>query len=143
MDKAGGAGLPYLLNALSSTNPTVVRYAIHHLSERGKAAEPAIPRFISLVDHTDKYVRAASALVLKNFPDAGGSCVPALRRALSDSAPEVRQNAAFALGELGGVAKPAIPDLLQHINDPNSYCALLSSNAVARIDPSTLPRRGL
>ena len=141
MDKTGKAGVPYLLEALSSANPIVIRCAILYISQRGKAAEPAIPRFISLMDHTDTDVRAASALALRNFPGAAGSCVPALRRALSNSTPEVRQNAAFALGELGAVARPAIPDLLQHMNDPNSYCALLSINAVAKIDPSMLPRR--
>jgi HEAT repeat protein len=141
MDKTGEAGLPYLLEALSSTNANVVSYTIHHLSERGKAAEPAIPRIIQLVDHPDKGVRIWAIAFMRNFPFAADSCVPALRRALSDSVPDVRRGAAFALGRFSSAGKPAVPELLRLLEDPDPYCALLGSNALARIDPSALPRK--
>lgn len=140
MHKTGEAGFPYLLKALSSTNPSVLVQAIHYLAERGKAGEPALPLFIQLMDHPDKWVRNRATLVLGGYPSAAGTNLSALRRALSDSAPDVRRSAASVLGRLGTVAKPAAPDLVRLLDDPDPYCALLASNALAKIDPSALPR---
>ena len=135
------ARLPYLLKALSSTNPTVIRYTIDYLYDRGNAAEPAIPRLIQLMDHPDEHVRARAIFVLRYFPSAAVSSVAALRRALSDSHTQVRRNAALALAGFSTVAKPAVPDLQKLLDDPDPSCALLASNALAKIDPSALPHR--
>jgi hypothetical protein len=141
MNRTQDAGLPYVLKAMSSKNPTVIRHTVEYLYHRGKAAGPAIPLLIQLMDHSDKDVRARAIFVLGYLPCAAGSTVPALRRALSDTDTQVRRNAALVLAKFWKDAKPAVPDLLRLLDDPDASCALLASNALANIDPSALPRR--
>ena len=80
----------------------------------------------------------SSAAAGRNLLSAAGASVPALRQALSKSDSRLRSNAAFILGKLGTVSKPAVPDLLRLLNEPDAYCAMIASNALARIDPSAL-----
>ncbi|HXT96887.1 MAG TPA: HEAT repeat domain-containing protein [Polyangia bacterium] len=54
-------------------------------------------------------VRAFSTRVLGKLKNA--ALAPLYRRLLSDKSPYVRQNAAWALGELGAAAAPALAEL--------------------------------
>ena len=61
--------------------------------------------------------------------------VPALTRALRDPNPSVRGNSASALGQIGGAAKPAVPELLRLLQDTNNYPRLRSMEMLLKIDP--------
>ncbi|MFF9344701.1 HEAT repeat domain-containing protein [Streptomyces sp. NPDC014773] len=70
---------------LDDARPDVVRGAIRVLSQARR--EPAVPRFVALLDHGQAVVRrAAEAAVLHAGPEA----VPALRRAASHARPDRR-----------------------------------------------------
>ena len=133
----GAAGLPYLLKALSSTNSKTVDQALFHLRDREKDGKFAM---IELMNHDNKQVRAIATLALMYRSSAVSSNMAALRRALSDPAPEVRRSALSVLRETSTDAKPAIPELMRLLNDPDPSCASLASNLVAKIDPAALHR---
>ena len=76
---------------------------------------------------------------LKLRPDL---TVPAWSNALSHPNWRVEYYAAGALGELGPLARPVVPDLLRLMTNSSGGVAREASNAVFRIDPSALPPRG-
>ncbi|MFE1272763.1 HEAT repeat domain-containing protein [Streptomyces sp. NPDC058758] len=70
---------------LDDVRPDVVRGAVRVLSQARR--EPAVPRFVALLDHGQAVVRrAAETAVLR----AGTAAVPALRRAASHARPDRR-----------------------------------------------------
>ena len=72
--------------------------------------------------------------------------VPALTRALSDSDPGVRGNAATSLGDFGSAAKSAVPEMLKLLRDTNSYVSGTvgdrSAEMLLKIDPEAAARAG-
>jgi HEAT repeat protein len=84
----------------------------------------------------DPEVRRNAALALGNMGDA--EVLPLLRKALAEEGLIDRQKAALTLKNLGPKAEPAIPDLIQALQDPdptlnvNAALALGSIGAAAR-----------
>ena len=65
----------------------------------------------------------------------GPRVVPLLREALKDKLVERRSGAAYALGLLGDTARPALPELLDALNDPDTDVRRQASYAIARVVP--------
>jgi HEAT repeat protein len=65
-----------------------------------------------------KESRKAAAVALGSFKASPGRTVTALTRALGDKEPEVRSDAAVALGKFVPDAAPALPDLIKNLVDP-------------------------
>ncbi len=79
--------------------------------------------------------RAGAARTLAEYgPDATPAVLVPLREALSD--PVARIHAASALGEMGAVARPALPDLLRGVDGPESIFRAVAVWAAVRIDPA-------
>jgi len=59
--------------------------------------------------------------------------VPALREALNDRSPNVRQSAAIALGNIGQLSRPAVPDLIEALKGKTIFAAY----GLGRIGPAS------
>ncbi|MCC6904345.1 MAG: HEAT repeat domain-containing protein [Anaerolineae bacterium] len=107
--------MPYDVNALTAQLQTVTtrnwksrQEAAYRLGRSGETAAVA-PLAQALATEKDIYVRMAAATALGKVGNA--QAVPALIAALTDPYYLVRQNAMWALGEIGAGAQAAIPAL--------------------------------
>ena len=69
----------------------------------------------------------------------GGRVVPLLRDALKGKLAERRSGAAYALGLLGEASRPALPELLDALNDADTDVRRQASFAIARVVPAGRP----
>lgn len=65
----------------------------------------------------------------------GAAALPLLVQTLKDADPRLRRGAGEALEYMGSAAKPAVPDLLKIIQDPELSVQLQAALALAAIDP--------
>jgi HEAT repeat protein len=102
----------------SSSDEDRPRYQVRARLPRPPSAA-AILR--AALDDPDARVRAAAADLLPVFDDLNDRTLPLLRDKLHDPDAAVRSAAALGLVQLGAAAKPAVPDLLQALDDPEMY----------------------
>jgi hypothetical protein len=80
----------------------------------------------------DERVRAFSTRVLGKLKDPARA--PLYERLLRDRSPYVRQNAAWALGELGAAATPAVAELQKaSVRDPATDVRAAARDALAKL----------
>ena len=101
------------------------------------APNPADAKVIaSLIDALkdgDPDVRQNLGVALAKF---GAAAVEPLHKALASDTPTRRAGAAYALGQLGPTAKPALPKLLDLLSDNELDVRRQASFAVGRILPN-------
>jgi HEAT repeat protein len=90
-------------------------YSHPQLEEMGRTA------LLRALRDPDPGVRATAASAFQFWNKQLDVIVAALTRALSDPNPSVRGNAATSLGNFGEAAKPAVPELLNLLQDTNTY----------------------
>ena len=78
-------------------------------------------------------------LVLRAQTQAEASRVPALIAALKDASPQVRENAAIALGQIGPAASVAIDSLMATFADEDICLRGVAAIALGRIGQATVP----
>jgi HEAT repeat protein len=97
----------------------------------GEQAKPAVPALIKLLADQDAMVQFNAARSLAGLGPAAGEALPALIAALQRrtgpawQATAVREAAALALGEIGAVAAPAIPQLAALSNIVSAELAII------------------
>lgn len=75
----------------------------------------------ALKDDADERVRRSAAYALGTFGPAGAGAAEFLLKALGDDKASVRQNAAWALGQIGeGAGEEAVSGLCGRLNDPDT-----------------------
>lgn len=85
----------------------------------GAEAKRVVPNLIELLQKDAASVRRHAALAIGGIgPAAGADAVPPLVKALADPVQPVRADAVTALGQLGEVAKSAVPDIEQALERP-------------------------
>ena len=77
--------------------------------------------------------RADSAHALSH---QGSAALPLLVQTLKDADPRLRRGAGEALEFMGSAARPAVPDLLRILQDPELSVQLQAALALAAVDPS-------
>jgi HEAT repeat protein len=105
----------------SEQSPTALAEAVAAM--KPVVVEPAesaaiISQLRSLTQHADPSVRSQSVLQLGQW-DKNGSAQDSLVNALSDSAPQVRQAAIFAIAQSGARSENVKTSLMDLINSPN------------------------
>ncbi len=103
-----------------NTSPSARQAAANALVEIGPAAKQAIPPLIKSAASTNSDVRAFALYTLGRMAFESESVDPVLIKALLDPDREVRYQAAFGLSSLafmGGNAKPAVPALIEALQD--------------------------
>lgn len=115
-------------------SPTVeqIRAARANAPQRSRTAlKPSLPVLTETVD----VPRAAAS----SLAQIGPAAIPALKTALTDADPEVRRQAARALGQMGPEAEPAVPELTQALSDKEATVRLAAAQALGRIGPAAAP----
>ena len=112
--------------------------AAQAFKELGAIAKPAIPELTRLLNDPDLSLESAFCLAF-----IGSDGIPPLIKALTSSHAQVRSCAAFALGCKPDIARPAVPELLKLLNDPDAYVRLRASGALMSIAPeAAAPKMG-
>ena len=142
----GARAVPGLIDALQTGDLQTQMLAAQGLRHIGQPAQPAVPALIELAigqGRSSIQIEAAGALPPIDLSAARKVMVNWLPK-LQDPDPQVRRDAAAALGALGPVAKPAVHSLLGIANDPNTIVRDRVVRALAAIAlPPDLVTRGL
>jgi HEAT repeat protein len=142
----GARAVPGLIDALQSGDLQTQMLAAQGLRHIGQPAQAAVPILIELAigqGSSSIQTEAAGALPPIDL-SAGRKVMVRWLPKLQDPDPQVRRDAAAALGALGPVAKPAVHSLLGIANDPNTIVRDRVVRALAAIAlPPELVARGL
>ena len=114
------AAVPGLVRALDDEEKTVAEAAAFALSEIGPSAAAALPALLRILDdpQADARMRRGAACAIGGLRAGDKDAVRSLRQALRDRDASVRQNAAWALGQLpAAVAREALPALQERLKD--------------------------
>jgi HEAT repeat protein len=104
---------------------------IRAIGSFGPDAAPACPQLIVALSDPSAALREASAAALAQVGQrASPDALAALSKALADTDPDVRDLAAVALGSMGPRAAPAIPQLVQVLNDPVDYVRVTAAETL-------------
>ena len=139
----GAPAVPTLIDALQATNDSIRGTAAYTLADMGKTAQEAIPALTRAAQDTSEWVRrhATEALGLigqQVSEDVDLSeTVQVLTNGLQDDYYWIRDNAARALAKLGTLAEPAIPILIEQLEDENRYVRFHAALALKQIQTPT------
>ena len=122
--------------ALDDPNPKTRVMAARALGLMGAEARPAIDKLVLTMGDDNRLVQKEASLALRNI---GKTAAPALRQALTNSNPRIREGAALALGKMGAAADPAIPDLIQLLTDRDYEVKNAAEFALRRIGEPAVP----
>lgn len=122
------------LLAQSLDDPEVRMPALHALEAIGPGAFRAVPKITLLLQHADSYVRTGAVMTLGEIgcpmvkrerdgirspsPHAAAVIGP-LVSALQDDHPEIVSQAAGMLSVMGPLGKPAVPEAIKMLDDPD------------------------
>lgn len=122
LGKVGKASVLALRKALTDGDSYVVREAANSLAEVGPAAREALSELLAQINHKDLEVRKSVVLALVQAVNSkdGASVAQHFKKIVENQRenPEVRVNAALALGNIGGPeASSAIPILVDVLSN--------------------------
>jgi HEAT repeat protein len=137
-----------------SPNDGRAAFPIMILLRLGPAAHDAVPSLLRAATSTDQSTRALALEALGRIHASPEAVVPVLRSALHDPSAVNRANAAGGLESFQSYAKPAVPDLVAILREPdggsNSVSVLpwastisvrsRAEDALQQIDPGTYAR---
>ena len=107
------------------------------------SAAPPVPSDRELVNRLVEALKDPDADVRANLAQAlakiGPPAVESLMAALADPLPERRAGAALALGLLGPTGRPALPKLLDLLDDKDTEVRRQASQSIVRVIPSAKP----
>lgn len=129
--------IPDLVAAFDHDNSPFPRQAIPIiLGDLGPAASSAIPAMLRGLKHTNRIVRKNSAVALGKIHLEPEKVGPALIGCLSDPDPNVRGQAAEALGAFGTNAQAALPALKQLLKASPPASSAITNLANVRFSTS-------
>jgi HEAT repeat protein len=124
-----------LARALKDRSVSVRQRAARSLGqvplEAARKSSLIAPALASVLDDSNKYVRAAAAFGLARVEDPRG--MPVLTELLRDEHRDVRAAVAIYLGELGDLARLVIPALEAAAKDAQPEVRQRASEALAKI----------
>ena len=109
--------------------------------EFGPPAVAAVPALLQALQGHDLLVRRAAAVSLGKIRAKPEVVIPLLIRYLEED--DLRESAAEALGEFGGLSKAAIPKLLSLLKVPDKDLHTAVQEALRDIDPDAAAQAGM
>lgn len=124
--------IPALLRAAEDPQDGIRRKATTALGAMGADAEIAVPALmrVMVLDESEAVRDAAAA----SLAAVGRAAVPGLSHLLEDRETDIRLRAARALGQIGAMAKPAIPQLKGCTADESGFVRLAAWEAIRLIE---------
>lgn len=150
---AGNDEIGALVKALKDPSPQVRWQAAEDLGQLGARAKDSIPALIEATKDKHPCVRGRALNALSFIPAQPKIVVPVLVRALKETANaatpgtkgsiEVGEIAAFSLANIGPKARPAVPALLQMLDErgmTRRNAAIYALGRIAGDEPKTIAR---
>ena len=140
LSNMGTPAVPMLIEALNADAEFVRASAAYALADMGQTASAAVPALTRAAHDSSQWVRrhAMEGLGLIGQQRAAqtelSEAVQALTTGLRDDFYWVRDNAARALAKLGALAEPAIPTLVERLEDENRYVRFHAALALKQIN---------
>ena len=110
----GPEAIDALIVGISDDNPRVREMSAWALSEIKEPAARVVPALITVLNDSDENIRVVGSVILQRL---GEPAVPYLIDALNAESPEIRLNAAYALGEIGAPLDTILPALIRTLTD--------------------------
>ena len=126
-----GAAVGLLVKSLADRDAAVRLAALRRLRELGREAAPAATELGQLLDDQDEKVRRTAAEALVRI---GSPSVPIFTAHLASKSSETRELCAYALGKMGSVAKPALPELKKRLGDSDAKVKAAAQVAIVEIE---------
>jgi HEAT repeat protein len=143
LGKLGPKAVEALRRTLTDDDPLVIRDSANALSRLNKDARPAVPQLVGSLGKPglDGETRKAVVTTLVKLVDAKDKeAIDALSRVLRDPDPEVRINAALALGNIGGgEAAVAVAVLREALKQSDAAIRSQAAAALKNIGPQAAP----
>jgi HEAT repeat protein len=137
MGTAAEPAIPGLVAMLQSKDSRAQQAAAYALRNIGPAAQRAAQELINVLQKSgDTAVKQVAAFTLGRIRPSGApgeQAVSALKAALGDYDPNVREEAARALGEFGTDAQSALTELTATLLDPDLYVRFTAAESLGRI----------
>ncbi len=131
----GEPAVPQLIETLSDENGPTRRMAAYALAAVGT---PAVPALSEVLQHTEDAVRIEATYALAQIGDSAETALPTLIEHAKDPAAEVRRYIADAFGGIGPAAAPAVPALIEMLeNDEDKQARFEAALALAQIGPAS------
>jgi len=106
----------------------------------GQEQDPEVAVYIKQLEHSSKHARRRAAEALGAKGAAASEAIDALSKASGDKELEVRLAAVRALGRIDPEGKKVIPVLLEKLRDEDAAVSAASANALADIGAPAVPR---
>lgn len=147
----GTNAIPALLARLDYKDPVFDLYsfdvsmvAVSGLIALREQAKPALPALTTLMGSDDRDLAMCAMLATVG---TGADAIPSVISGLTNRFPDVRDEAASELAELGAQfpeqSKTAVPFLLKLINDTDRYVRIAATNGLKQIDPKAAAQAGI
>lgn len=140
LSNIGSPAVPMLIDALTADAEFVRANAAYALADMGKTAREAVPALTRAAQDSSQWVRRHAMEGLGLIGQEGtvetelSEAVQGLTMGLRDDFYWVRDNAARALAKLGARAEPAIPALVESLDDENRYVRFHAALALKQIN---------
>ena len=115
------------------------------VGEFGANAEAAVPMLVKILNGPPEYFLGISstAQALGEIRCQPEICVPALVPLLDFPNARMREEAVVALGKFQNAAAPALPKIVQSLDDLDAGVRLAATNAFKAIDPEAAAKAGV
>ena len=131
--------VPAMTTILSHPDRYDFDWAIGCVEATGTNAAPLFPVLIHHLEHSSPPIAALAAEALGEVRVEPKSTIVALTKSLSNEQAVVRFADVEALMKFHKIAKPARPELLVALHDPNPSVRSAATNAMAEIFPEEFP----
>jgi hypothetical protein len=143
------AAVPTLVGLLKNKDPNVRYHAVFTLRCLGPVASNALPQLIKCLDDSEFTVRDDAVIGLGTMATEQGTVVPILIELLQENRTNqihgaiICNDAMHALWGFGAQSKPAVPIILDFLNDERSEIRRGATNTLLQIDPEAAARAGV
>src|SRR5262245_19293553 len=121
--------IPLVTRLLEDSDPAVKARILHAVSEAGPAAIPGLKKAL-----TDDKAAYWACLILREMGPEAKEAIPELTATLKDSRPEVRREAALALGAMRDAASSAAGEIALLVSDEHAAeAATLALGEIGKI----------
>jgi CubicO group peptidase (beta-lactamase class C family)/HEAT repeat protein len=128
--------IPFLIERLSDSNPSVCWHASTALSKIG---EEAIPSLINVLGNENKKIVCAATRALGEIGSKAKDAIPLLIKNLKNKNNDIKESAVIAVGKIGTTDSVVVKSLIELFFDPDPFINGEAATSLSRIGKTTVP----